>query len=158
MGCDIHGPFVYGKKSLRTTAWWDRIATLDWGRDYCAFAYLADVRNDGSHAPIDGPRGQHPAWGGAVSYNFREVREEPHDGDYCDHYHEHRYSPDCHSLSWLTTDELVEAQIRYAAHTHTGAGWDDPRPSSDFGIAIAIMRTAEMEGYTDVHIGFCFDN
>lgn len=160
MGCDIHGPWVYGQR-LRTrldgTTWkhWTRLAELDWHRDYCLFSYLADVRNDGDHEAVSQPKGPHPDWA-LEKWAFWNVSEDDSSNEiWCDHEHEHQKNGDCHSQSWLSTDEVVEVQLRYTAHQH---GSYPQRPSDELAMAIALMRTAESLGYEDVHIGFCFDN
>lgn len=164
MGCDIHGPWVYGKQTLGSTSLmpasfatrWNRIAELNWARDYCVFSIIANVRNDG-HSKYRAPRGAHPAWlASGNKYTFEHMLSEQGDVVECRELHQHRVNDDCHSQSWLTTDELVECQLEYVGHSH---GWGGARrTNTDIAVAIALMRTAESMGYSDVHIGFCFDN
>ena len=140
MGCDIHGPYLYGK---RGGTYISRIAEFHWDRDYDCFAIIANVRNDDGLKPIAEPRDWPDGWRtpyGSISPD-------------CDYNHEHFYEPedsDCHSGSWLSTDELVEAQKRYQVH--------NSRPSDDMSMAIVLMRLHEQRGWTDLRILFCFDN
>lgn len=159
MGCDIHGPFIYGRRELSGgRTWWDKIGELWTQRDYCLFAILADVRNDGSHDLIAPPRGAPTFIPVEDTLTFYNLNPDNDESESCGRYHEHSVSDDCHSQSWLKTDEVVEAQLRYTSHDCSGSGTAERTPNGMLGIAIAMMREAERQGYQEVFMGFCFDN
>lgn len=147
MGCDIHGPwmFIQVPRSSVRGHWVKFVGEFHWERDYDAFALLADIRNDGEDAivPIDKPRGvPDNEWFGHEPWQL-----EGHGVD----------NADCHSHTWLTSDELVEAQRRYTARLGS--------PSSDFMHTITMMRGYEHEYKAkglgvdvDARIVMCFDN
>lgn len=153
MGCDIHGPVIYARQDDRLVTSARRIMELgQFGRDYRLFAILANVRNDDSVTPIAEPRGFPPDgvdyfgyeasdWDGSTAKAIASGCGAPHREVLMD---------SCHSLSWLTTDEVVEAQKRYV-HSAVLA-------NTMLMMAILNMRTLEANGYSDVRMIFCFDS
>jgi hypothetical protein len=109
MGCDIHG--IFQARHPETGAWVDVESNYDERRDYWLFAFLADVRNDGTFAPISEPRG--------LPEDF--LMKAGEFGDLChpvarvellgDQYHEPQWALELdlgdHSHSWLTSTELL---------------------------------------------------
>jgi len=149
VGCDIHGPYVFG-----TRAGVEKLAELRWDRNYLVFGIVAGVRNEDIE-PIDTPRGfPEDILSGYGSWNLKPTGERH---DECEASHEHAYDDGCHSPSWLSTDEVVEAQLRFTRQTAIEDALN-PSANADLAMTIAFMRTAEQMGYTDVRICFCFDN
>jgi hypothetical protein len=130
MGADCHSFFIEQKRYGSGT-WWD-VARIETGRDYTAFGLLAGVR----HGELD----------------HIEPRGYPSDMGWGAENHSKEGSGDCHSETWLTTDEMVECQRRYAIAT-SGQSYDA------LAFAIMVMRMAE-ERHPEkpVRAVFCFDN
>lgn len=152
MGCDIHGPWVFGTREASVPP--ERLAELHWDRDYLVFGIVAGVRDE-SAPQIDLPRG----FPGDILDGYYAWNLKPGGGrhDECEAPHEHAYGDDCHSASWLSTDEVVEAQLRYTKQAFLEDALN-AQASRDLAMTIAFMRTAEQMGYTDVRICFCFDS
>lgn len=152
MGCDIHGPEVWGIRSWGTTNTTRRIASLQWDRDYACFGAIAGVRDDGVEC-VAQPRGFPEAGWFAYSWDAARFAGDSDAGiiDSCEGEHLHHYNTSvCHSASWLSTAEVAQAQKNYVDVVY--------HPSNDLALALVIMRTAESLGYTDVRLLFCFDS
>jgi hypothetical protein len=136
----------------------------DWGRDYLLFALLADVRNDEAPVPpVAPPKGFSLEWfGNSPAYELgygNGFSDEPHEDCGAEHTESHGLSADCHSMSWLSTEELIEVQRRYVQYSA------DHRPHPPVGRAITYMRMLERdageaftEGKFELRLLFCFDN
>lgn len=143
MGADCHDFFIEQRVSYMKE--WRWVATIYTDRDYDAFGVLAGVRGVGEHIE---PRG-YPS---DMSWVTR-AHASPTDAD------GEPYPSDCHSASWLTTDEMVEAQMRYMALPE----WTvSRRPYEALELAITVMRMVEQrtpEGEpSGMRAVFCFDN
>ena len=127
MGADCHDFYI--EQERFPGSWWF-VGQVNTDRDYIAFGLLAGVRReDLEHIP---PRG-YPT---GLSYQTGE----------------HASGDDCHSASWLTTDEMVEAQRRYVRECRY-----PPYPALEY--AIVMMRQAEANHPgKPVRAVFCFDN
>ncbi len=131
LGADCHD-FYIEEESGYGGPDWSFVAQIETGRDYRAFGVLAGVRMEG--LPHIAPRG-YPS---GLSWRTAD--------------HAKAGSGACHSETWLTTNEMVEAQMRYVSEG------DQPYDALEY--AIAIMRLAEVrsEGKRAVRAVFCFDN
>ena len=128
MGADCHDFYIEQESSYGGR--WYYIAQVQTDRDYTAFGVLAGVREeDPEHIP---PRG--------------------YPEDICYQMQDHAKEGGCHSETWLTTDEMVEAQVRYVK-----ANGGSPYQPLEY--AIAIMRMAEArDPEHPVRAVFCFDS
>jgi hypothetical protein len=149
VGCDIHGPVIYSDSSSYVC----EEVVLHWDRDYLCFAIIADVRNDGDVPTVvpNTPRGlpENLAERGAWRYLDQTTCAD------CEAEHVGSHSPDnadCHSHSWLTTEELIEAQKLYKKYN------DSHEASADIALTIIIMRMLEQRGRQSLRLVFCFDN
>ena len=132
MGADCHGFFI--EASVTWSTQWVCVATVHTDRDYTAFGVLAGVREK----PPDyiAPRG-YPA---NTSYAVND----------------HHDAGDCHSETWLTTNEMVAAQVNYMADFEKPA--TRVKPYLGLELAITIMRLLEERGEKEVRAVFCFDS
>jgi len=142
MGADCHDFFIEQRYD-GLSKWW-YVGQIETDRDYIAFGVLAGVREDG--LDYIEPRG-YPE---NMSYQTQD-HAQPTDAD-----GEVTWS-DCHSATWLTTDEMVEAQVNYMAALRD-RGITDSQPYAALEMAICVMRLAEERGGKDVRAIFCFDN
>lgn len=126
MGCDIHGPFIEVKE-YADGSWWTRREFLT-DRNYALFGALAGVRAIDIDPPVP-PRG--------LPDDASSEWRSHHDAD-------------CHSESWLTVEELRQAQDAYAEE-YTDF-------SNDIGLWVSVMEFYERTIGGAVRIGFCFDN
>jgi hypothetical protein len=158
MGCDIHGPEIWS----RHNSWTDHVATLHWTRNYLLFAIIADVRNDGLLRPVSEPKGFPPETWWSYSWDATRFGHPLAKSDdlscgnpdcNCVRLHEHYYDADCHSASWLTIEEVAEAQRTYVRYSQ------DHRRSDDLAQALALMSVEkERDPDADIRLLFCFDN
>lgn len=183
---DIHGPWVErvytdhdGNEGAKC------IATLDlFERDYQAFEVMASSAESEwaitSHRGIpsepcwqwqrhlaeDLKRGIEDARRMAEEYDWLPQAPEPFDWQTCWREGQWRKSQygSCFGHSWLTTDEVEEAQRRYLAYyedwrtrdPETFAGREfGPYPG--FTVALAVMRKAESICGQPCRLVFCFD-
>lgn len=141
MGADIHGFYIEqnlyepspswsGSTSLE---WWSFVALIDGDRDYDAFGVLAGVREDHDHIE---PRGYPPVptW----SWQLRD----------------HAERGGCHSATWLTTEEMIEAQERYV---RVLGYYRQPYEGLKYAITVMRMAEATHPGKA-VRAVFCFDS
>lgn len=91
MGCDMHA--ILEEKNAKGK--WEMLESYDVDRQYALFANLADVRNDGTIAPICQPKG----WPVDGSLGAQKLREH--------------WDSDGHSASWLTGAELAAHRFNY---------------------------------------------
>ena len=159
MGCDIHGPEIWARHKMSHGYWTDHVATLDWQRDYLLFAIIANVRNDGRVAPVVEARGFPDADWWSMSFDKArfgyptEAVSSDEGTEGCCRIHAHVYDDDCHSASWLTIDEVAEAQRKYVRYSDNRTG------SHDLAQALALMTVEkERDPDADIRLLFCFDN
>lgn len=121
MGCDIHGHI---EGAYKDSTDWELIALgeLCLPRDYVLFGALAGVR-DNSIVPVVPPRGS-PKDGCWVC--------DPEAGD-------PHFDLGDHTFSWLTLDEVEEAERRMKA-----VAPDDP---TGLEVVLAVMRASRDAGY-----------
>lgn len=189
MGVDIHGPWVEryftdrsGKE--RSTC----VATLPiFDRDYTAFGIMASGVRGQYEEAITEPRGfpDEPCW----QWQQHAARDVMHGIEYRRQtladmpdllaaipdvpgwremwdkkmWREREYA-NCFGHSWLTTDEVEEAQRRYLRYHEK---WREADPSSfmdrsfgpypGFAVALAVMRETEALYGQSCRLTFCFD-
>jgi len=162
MGCDIHAYIEY--KYDKDSNYWNAFGgQFRFGRSYDMFAKMAGVRSYGSITPITEPRGmpEHPAWHSKMDNQLFVTDSDEHEegtcprslaerwvaigaGKYIDEDKTYVTHPDCHSNSWLTTEEFAKAFKK-----------TDPGP--EYKAALAAMRSFEKSGY-EARLVFWFDN
>jgi len=157
MGCDIH-TYLEVKHAEGDT--WDCEVLIDLGRDYTLFGYLADVRAavKGGFTPKGVPKDL--SWrtesyygiavtDGDLSYGVPEKSAEDWvkrgDSVWLTTRGTHRRvsSPDWHSASWLTADELKQVLDKY--------------DHSTLKATYHMMKSFEEEGHS-ARLVFWFDN
>lgn len=109
-------------------------------RNYALFAFLADVRNDGSIEPLDDPRGT------------------PNDCSDAGHEFMRSYGIDGHSHTWFTLEELLDVEWE---NVWTPPAGDDWKPfeqiKKDIDRLKLICDRTEVP-YSDARFIMFFDN
>jgi hypothetical protein len=163
MGTDIHA--IFQKKT--EDGWEDISSTFDQNRHYFLFAWLANVRNGYGFAgvpifepltPISPPRGLPSDF--EIESGSHSVTDEfvlpPFYRRYADEVIEEGYWMGDHSFSWLTDDDILEAEppevVRTGVISMSQYGnWDGESPPDSYsgGVSGPDVVVSPEESITD---------
>ena len=130
MGCDIHAFVEFGDRGGM-----ECFGAVNILRDYALFAVLAGVRNYGRIEPVHAPRGLPGNMADEVGWEYRA------------------WEADAHSASWLTVEELEQAQGQYTGMGLPNRTWVQGRHR----VLDAIIAAMRVLGDT-ARLTFWFDN
>jgi hypothetical protein len=186
MGCDIHCYVEYTNKKDddATSEWRSFLPRVNPGRDYLLFANIAGVRVDNIN-PVVELRGVPEDAGWRAKWdNYYIINDE--DAERCEDHDENRYvrlatakewesygyskivygtgksdpyiqSPDHHSHTWLTVDELEEALNRTDNHPERSKSLGFGKVDAEYRALVAAMRVLEENGFR-TRMVIWFDN